>query len=338
MTHHTRRVAILWTIVCLYLTPVYAKSPEHLPDSKPFTFVAMGDMPYDEPGQLEQFEGLLTAINQLEPSPTFVVHVGDTKSGTSRCSNKTYNNILKRFQTVKTPFIYTPGDNEWTDCHRIPCGWFHPVERLRKIRQMYFIDHSGLEKTLPVAHQCLSDGTSCSDTLEPTVKSPVENARWDTNGVMFATIHIVGSRNNNHRNRQMRLEFERRNIANLNWLAETFRLAQKSDSQAVVIFFHANPALEWAVSDRAGYNDFIDALHAHAADFQKPVLLVHGDSHQHRIDHPLTDKGLDRVMPNVTRLIVYGDTTIRGVQVQVIPDADKNERMFLFHPVDPTAP
>ena len=31
---------------------------------------------------------------------------------------------------VRDPFVYTPGDNEWTDCHRAKFGGFVPTERL----------------------------------------------------------------------------------------------------------------------------------------------------------------------------------------------------------------
>ena len=34
------------------------------------------------------------------------------------------------FNNFEAPFIYTPGDNEWTDCHRENNGSFDPIERL----------------------------------------------------------------------------------------------------------------------------------------------------------------------------------------------------------------
>ena len=34
------------------------------------------------------------------------------------------------FPAVADPVVYTPGDNEWTDCHRASAGGYLPTERL----------------------------------------------------------------------------------------------------------------------------------------------------------------------------------------------------------------
>ena len=34
--------------------------------------------------------------------------------------------------------VYTPGDNEWTDCHRLLAGAYDPLDRLHFIRTHYF--------------------------------------------------------------------------------------------------------------------------------------------------------------------------------------------------------
>ena len=36
------------------------------------------------------------------------------------------------------PLVYTPGDNEWTDCHRANNGKYDPLERLAALRAMFF--------------------------------------------------------------------------------------------------------------------------------------------------------------------------------------------------------
>ena len=37
-----------------------------------------------------------------------------------------------------TPLVYTPGDNEWTDCHRANNGAYDPLERLATVRETFF--------------------------------------------------------------------------------------------------------------------------------------------------------------------------------------------------------
>ena len=42
------------------------------------------------------------------------------------------------FSLFESPLIYTPGDNEWTDCHRRSNGGYDPLERLGRLRDVLF--------------------------------------------------------------------------------------------------------------------------------------------------------------------------------------------------------
>jgi hypothetical protein len=39
------------------------------------------------------------------------------------------DNIFGYFNSLSKPFWYTPGDNDWTDCHRNNNGALNPLER-----------------------------------------------------------------------------------------------------------------------------------------------------------------------------------------------------------------
>ena len=53
----------------------------------PFIFFAIGDLPYGDPSKTYPvYENLIRTVNRMEPS--FTIHVGDTKSGYSRCSDE----------------------------------------------------------------------------------------------------------------------------------------------------------------------------------------------------------------------------------------------------------
>ena len=82
-----------------------------------FSFAALGDTPYHLPGDFDKFERLIKRINAARPA--FTVHVGDIKPGNTRCSDEHFQKIFDMFATFEAPLIYTPGDNEWTDCHQI---------------------------------------------------------------------------------------------------------------------------------------------------------------------------------------------------------------------------
>lgn len=97
-----------------------------------FTFAAIGDVPY---GPHEEFAALIDKINTQ--SLAFTIHVGDIKSGSTVCSDETFLSVRRLFDRFNRALVYTPGDNEWTDCHRLNNGRYDPLERLEKIRQLF---------------------------------------------------------------------------------------------------------------------------------------------------------------------------------------------------------
>ena len=277
-----------------------------------FTFVALGDLPYGAPDKAYgPYRSLIDRINQ--DAPAFSVHVGDFKSGSTLCSDEEFANQVDHFQRFKGAVVYTPGDNEWTDCHRSNNGKFDPLERLTALRQRFFTPGRSLgNQPMPVQNQSM---------VAPAFAKYVENVRWMHQGVMFATLHIVGSNNNlESRDIAANQEFFERDAANVGWITSTFEQARLQKASAVVFSFQAD-VLEnktpW--EDFPGWSGFRTSigqtLLPMANSWGKPVLLVHGDSHQFRIDQPFQ---LDqKPIKNLTRLIVPGASDVRAVKVTV---------------------
>ena len=243
-----------------------------------FDFVVMGDMPYNtkEINRDQHFERLIAAINKLQPA--FSIHVGDIKSGSTLCDDATLEKIKAYFMTFQQPLVYTPGDNEWTDCHRKSNGPFDPIERLAKIRNMFFPKAASWgQQTLAVTRQ--SDVSAFTHM--------VENARWTTQNILFVTVHVVGSNNNLRQNREATLEFLERNQANVAWINEAFAVAKRDGVQGIVLAMQANPDWRARHGDGNGFQDTVEALATNAAEFGKPLLIVHGDTHTFGIDQPL---------------------------------------------------
>jgi hypothetical protein len=111
-------------------------------------------------------------------------------------------------------------------------------------------------------------------------------------------------------------EFRARNAAGIQWLAEAFRLARADGSAAVVVFMQANP---WASpsSRYFGYRELISALAGETRNFRGEVLLVHGDTHRHRVDRPLRDPESAEPFANFTRVEVFGYPTMNWVRIRV---------------------
>ena len=306
-----KQLAIFGLLGLLSASPAWAQQQA---PAATFDFVALGDMPYTLPADYGRFERLIGAINQQQPQPRFTVHVGDIKSGSTLCTEECYRQVLAEFQTFVQPLIYTPGDNEWTDCNRPKAGGYDPEERLAVVRKLFFPDHNSFGKTkLPLTSQ----------SLTPAFGAYVENNRWTLGNVAFATVHLVGSNNNfvpNDAKGQNR-EFYDRQRANLAWLDAVFAEATAQHRLGVVLFTQADmfSPLKNA-RDADGFTQIIDALSRLTVAFGRPVLFVNGDSHRFIFDKPLPNPASPKqVLQNFSRLQVPGEADVQAVRVTIDP-------------------
>ena len=267
-------------------------------------FFAIGDMPYHVPEDYDRFERLISDLNK--ENPDFTVHVGDIKGGSSPCTDSVYQKIYNFYQQFTHPFILTPGDNDWTDCRRERAGAYDPVERLSRLREVYYRNNTSM------GHPPMN---LISQSSYPGYGKFVENAMWEKEGVMFATVHVVGSNNNfNSDQSAENKEFSERDSANLFWLGEVFDRARSQQSNGLVLFLHA--ALNFKDSPESGFRNFTKKLRMEVMNFDRPVLMVYGDHHAFMVSKPLRDDD-GRVLTNFTALMVFGDHDMHAVEVRV---------------------
>ncbi len=284
-----------------------------------FRFLAIGDLPYSEAEDI-QLRKLLKQSEQEDFA--FLIHVGDIKSGGDPCSDTLLENMRELFQNYPKPVVYSIGDNEWTDC-RSTGG--NPIEQLAKLRRRFFQDRDVLRlQELQTKHQ--------SDCAQFTPY--VENYRFTKSGVLFVVIHVCGSSNNKHTSDPASMkEFTARNAANMAFLEESFQRALEKQHASVVIVMHANPDFENRQAD--GFQETIALIQDFVAEYPGPVVCIHGDSHQHRIDQPLRNDG-GEVCRNFTRMEVFGAPNVVGVAATVDPN---DPEIFHFEPYTlPAAP
>lgn len=268
-----------------------------------FSFAALGDAPYT-PEEETQFIAMVGDLNR-EPL-AFAVHVGDFKSGHSSCSDEVFLQRREWFALSHHPFIFVPGDNDWSDCGRTLSGGYPPLERLARLRALFFSDDYSLgQRKLRLTRQ---DGTHGS-----AARAYPEHARWTVHGVMFVTLNVPGGGNNM---RRMPQEFAARNAAVREWLRLSFAVARARKLRGVVVMMQANP---WAgpPPQRRGYEDLVNELAAEIRNFSGAVALIHGDTHRFRVDNPLPRPGSRKPLPNFTRIEVFGSPTVNWVRVRV---------------------
>lgn len=294
-------------LISLVLSPQVAKAE--------LRFFAFGDLPYSR-SETEMLVSLLAEVERGKPQ--FLVHVGDVKGGSSPCTGRALRHVADIFEAQSVPVLYTPGDNEWTDCHREGAGGYDPLERLEVVRSVYFGDSDVLR---------LSEiGVTHTDAAYP------ENYWFIREGVLFVTLHLVGSHNNSVPGDAVAAaELQARSHANRRHLKDAMEAASAVDAVAFVLLFHGNPGLERKQAPR-GFHWFHEDLRALLHGFSGPVLAIHGDTHKYKFDHPLRDFRTGRVIERFTRLEVPGSPKVAGVWVRLAPGDEVPVSVELLYP------
>jgi hypothetical protein len=285
------------------------------------TLAVIGDLPYGtSPTDTAQFAvnpAFIAAIN-ADPDVTTVMHVGDIHSGKEYCTQTYDQSIFNQWKAFKAPLVYTPGDNEWTDCHKAKEGGGSynaskgqidyvvdaggnpvdfakgdPAANLDLIRSIFF---AAPGKTLGGSMTVHSQAQEF-DPAFPGDKSYVENVWWEQSGVLFVTLNVPGGSNNDNdvwygaptMSGVQTQEIANRSEADKRWLDTAFKRATANGDIAVVIQLQADM---WDLDGNtaphiAQYKQFIDSIATHTTAFGKPVLLFNGDSHVYRSDNPL---------------------------------------------------
>jgi hypothetical protein len=272
-------------------------------------------VPYDEPQATNLFPNMIEELNSARLA--FVVHDGDIKAGATPCTDDCFQRVFVQFQTIRHPLIYLFGDNEWSDCGSVKTNAFDPLERLQKLRDLFTQgDRSLGQRTISLARQ--------SD--EPRFAVFRENVRWTHGGVMFAGLNAPGD--DNHFGTP---EFRSRNTANIAWIQDAFAIATRENFRAVMLIMQANPHFDLAVTNRLrrGFNEMLEVIEKETLAFNKPVVLVHGDSHYFRIDQPLLGSRSRRRIENFTRVETFGNPDVHWLRVSV---DWRDPNVFRFHP------
>jgi hypothetical protein len=318
-----------------------------------------GDLPYSG---VQADPGVPNLIADMNASKLeFTVHDGDLKAGNGptsnppsvTCADTLYQKALGWFNSLEGAAMFTPGDNDWTDCDRPSNGSFDSLGRLELERQLFFSTPYSLG-TQPLKQEVQSgaDEPKClggtNAASHPT--DCVENRRWNVKGVTYATVNVQGSCNNLCDTAPNPAEEAARNTADILWLNETFADATNDGSAAVMIIMQADPGFDLTDGSRAplrdpktlaetdgqadGFQSYLVALRNDTIAFQKPVVLVYGDSHYFRIDKPLVD-ATGRRLENFTRVETFGDNAANGLNdvhwVKVLVDPSSRD-VFAFQP------
>jgi hypothetical protein len=290
--------------------------------ARPVTYAVIGDTPYGTP-QIENFPNDVAEIN-ADPQVSLVMHLGDIKNGSTQCTTPYFEQIRADFNGFEDPLVYTPGDNEWTDCHRANNGAYWPAGPV--------LDGDIRPARLDEIHRIFFDNPGWTLGQRPRrVQTQggnyVENVLWEEAKVEFGDLDIPGSNNDwlpwfeQPRTSSQIEEVTNRTNADIAWMDRIFDRARDEHARAVAIGIQADMWDPAIVGDPTQYDHFtpiVQALANEALHFHGQVLLLNGDSHKFVDDHPLAEPskpqnlaiyGLTQEVPNLRRITVNGSTT-----------------------------
>lgn len=257
-----------------------------------FSFGVIGDVPYGA-AQVAAFPEMIDELSAQDEF-SFVAHVGDIKAGSAVCSDEYFAMIRGEFDRLAHPLVLTPGDNDWTDCHRTNNGAYDPLERLDAFREVFY----------PVADRTL--GEPMTVDAQDEIGLP-ENARFTERRVEFGVVNVQGSENSTlpwtglgltAPTPEQLAEVEARDAANHALIRDLFADAERRHARGVVIMmqadmFYPGAVVDGEISDEAAaqqqaYTETVQLIAELSRDFDGPVYLINGDSHEYTADAPLT--------------------------------------------------
>lgn len=212
---------------------------------------------------------LQEAIAQTDEKNLAFVVVTGMKAPNEPCSDKVYLQRRSILESAKNGLIVSLAASDWAVCKN-ENGRSAAIAKLNRVRELFFSDEFSIGATkIPVIRQSM------------TVKhrSFAENARWEMDDTLFATVNIPANNNHYVSDAGRNSEFEDRVVANNDWLYRLFTFATRKKMKAIVLFSDGNPleAFRLRAAKRDGYLEVRKQISALAAKFPGKVLIVHAD-------------------------------------------------------------
>ena len=268
--------------------------------------------------QLADFPRLVSALNR-DPDVELTVHVGDIKDGASPCSDAYFDQMRANFDTLQDPLVLTPGD-EWTDCHRPAAG---------RDTARPSVSRSSVRSSTRAPTRALAKRESVENPGPHARLRDVRRTRlWKAKKVVFATVHVVGSNNDLvHGSDRPRHQRSGRSVLQSTTPVSPTLMARphlrlrrrgggawRRRGDAADMWFNTPSA-----SPRSSSGSPTSARRWQA----RPTL--EGDSHPLHRRPPARRAsalhGVSTAAPNLTRIIVEGQTTSEWLKLRIDPNA-----------------
>ena len=226
----------------------------------PFSFAIFTDVPYPTKinSEEQEYKKLIKDISEINNAKIvdFFVHLGDIKAGMSPCKREQYELVGSTLRKCESPVFMIIGDNEMKDCSNQDLA-------LKWWKDEFLNLHNAVSNNFEVKRQ----------------RERVGNFMFIHKEVLFIGFHNTKGiiKDTTHYNSDM--------DKNVTWLLKSFKQFGEK-AKAAVIFTHAKPAK---------YFNFFKPFADQAKEFNKPILLLHGNRHFFEIESPFLAENITRV-------------------------------------------
>ena len=215
---------------------------------------------------------LVQAIADSDADNVAFVIANGFKRADEACSDQLYESRRDVLGAAKNGLILSLAGADWSEC-KDAGGHSAAVERLSRVRELFYVDELSFGASkIPVMRQ--------SNAVK--YRSYAENARWEVDGILFATVNLPAMNNHYRMEAGRNSEFEDRLIATRDWLQRAFAIAARKKMSALVLICDGDPlqkpgaqrALD-ANAKRDGFAEVRQQLTTLAGKFAGKVLIVH---------------------------------------------------------------
>lgn len=209
---------------------------------------------------------LKKSLNKAGGAQADFIVVTGIKGTKEACTDKLYNARKRLLDKASPPVIVSLAASDWTAC-RNSAGRSTAIERLARLREVFFFDASSLgERRIRL--------TRLSSSAK--FRSYAENARWEMDDVLYATVNVPSNNNNFMRAAGRNSEYEDRLVANRSWLRRLFAHARQRKLEAVVLFTEADisGAPDGGDDGEDGYAAVRRQVAAQSKRYNGKILLV----------------------------------------------------------------
>jgi hypothetical protein len=247
---------------------------------KPFLFSVIG-----HPLQHGRDEAVLkrAIVDASQNYPAFVVATG-IKAINEPCDDKLYAQRRELLNESSAPMVVSLAGSDWSACIN-SAGRSNAIERLNRLREVFYADGESLGiRRIQV--------TRLSSTAK--FRSYAENAHWEVNKVLFATINLPANNNHYRPEAGRNSEYEDRLVANRAWLHRLFALAERQKMHGLVLFSDGDAGvteeegfslLSTFQTRQDGFAEVRKQIRSVAEKYKGKVLLIDAQSAQAGAPH-----------------------------------------------------